>query len=204
MVVEKMSNETELKLLLAEEDHSRILAAPCLAGYAKSEQHLTNIYFDTPDHALNEARVAVRIREKNGRYIQTLKTQGESINGLSRRGEWEWPLAEPMLNVDKLQKVWSESLHGIDVAALRPVFRTDFTRQIIDVIWEGAEIELALDLGQVISEDKVAPISELELELKKGDESALLSLADELRKLADLTPGDFSKAERGYQLMDCE
>lgn len=199
-----MSNETELKLLLAEKDHGLILAAPCLAAFPRNEQHLANTYFDTPDHALNKARVALRIRKKNGQYVQTLKTQGESENGLSRRGEWEWQLTEPVLDVTKLQTVWPESLHSIDIASLEPVFRTDFIRQFSNVIWEDAEIELALDLGQVISEDKVAMISELELELKKGNESALLSLADELRKLVELIPGDISKAERGYQLIGCE
>ena len=199
-----MSNETELKLLLAEEDHGLILAAPCLATFPRNEQHLANTYFDTPDHVLNKARVALRIRKKNGHFIQTLKTQGESEDGLSRRGEWEWQLTEPVLDVTKLQTVWPESLHNIDIASLEPVFRTDFIRQFSNVIWENAEIELALDLGQVISEGKVAMISELELELKKGNESALLSLADELRKLVELIPSDISKAERGYQLIGCE
>ncbi len=195
-----MSNETELKLLLSEQDHSRILAAPCLMGFPKVELHLANTYFDTPEHVLSSARVALRIREKNGRYIQTFKTKGQSIKGLSRRGEWEWELEQPQLDLDKLADVWPHSLQAIDTSSLQPVFRTDFKRQVIDMIWEDAEIEVALDLGHVIVGDKTSLISELELELKGGNEAALHSLAKELQREAELVPGDISKAEQGYRL----
>ncbi len=195
-----MSNETELKLLLSEHDHSRLMAAPCLAGYPRVELHLSNTYFDTPEHALSDARVALRIREKNGRYIQTFKTKGQSIKGLSRRGEWEWDLDQPQLDLDKLADIWPQSLTAIDTTSLQPVFRTDFKRQVIDMIWDHAEIEVALDLGHVIVGDKTSLISELELELKSGNEAALHSLAKELQREADLIPGDISKAEQGYRL----
>ncbi len=195
-----MNNETELKLLLAPQDHSRILIAPCLAGYPRSTLHLVNTYFDTPERVLNSARVALRIREKNGRYIQTLKTKGESVCGLSHRGEWEWNLPSPALDIERLSVVLPEVLSGVDLTTLQPVFRTDFKRQVIDIVWQGAEIELALDLGEVIAGERTLPISELELELKSGDESSLYSLADALRQDVKLTSGDISKAEQGYRL----
>ncbi|CAM3431138.1 inorganic triphosphatase [Parendozoicomonas haliclonae] len=197
-----MSHETELKLRLSPDDHDRIIAAPCLSCHPRVTLQLTNTYYDTPDHDLNNARVALRIREKNGNYIQTLKTKGESVGGLSRRGEWEWYLDEPQLDLQKLNDVWPESLANLDKTLLQPVFRTDFRRQMVDIIWEGAEIEVALDLGDVIAGDKTSFISELELELKKGDEEALFSLAKELGTLAPLTPCDISKAEQGYRLAD--
>ena len=195
-----MSRETELKLLLAPEDHACILSAPCLAGQPVVTLHLSNTYFDTENQALNHARVALRIRKKKNTYIQTLKTKGESVGGLSHRGEWEWELPAPELDVEKLAGVWPSSLKGIDASSLKPVFSTDFERKVVDLVWEGAQIELALDHGQVIVGEKTSLISELELELKEGPESALISLADELRQCASLQPGDISKAEQGYRL----
>ncbi len=196
-----MSQETELKLLVAPDDHDAILSAPCLKSWPAVTLHLTNTYFDDASRSLNRERVALRIREINGQYIQTLKTKGQSVNGLSRRGEWEWILESPELDGNRLASVWPEALQGTDVSALEPVFRTDFERRVIDLEWEGAKIELALDHGYVIAGPKQAVISELELELKQGDEQALHSLAKELRLRVKLEPGDISKAERGYRLI---
>jgi inorganic triphosphatase YgiF len=69
----------------------------------------------------------------------------------------------------------------------------------------GAEIEAAIDQGDVLAvvdgENRRAPISEVELELKSGDEAALHALAAELGKqLSGLAPDNVSKAQRGYQL----
>ena len=88
-----MSQETELKLHIPPSQIpalSRILttAMPPEVGAIEpgGTTQLKNTYFDTPDQRLNQARVALRIRERNGQFIQTLKTQGESVNGLTRRG----------------------------------------------------------------------------------------------------------------------
>ncbi|MTI13607.1 CYTH domain-containing protein [Sansalvadorimonas verongulae] len=195
-----MGREIELKLSLAAADHGALLNAPCLAGQPVVTLHLANTYFDTPDAVLNQHRVALRVREKNGIYIQTLKTRGESVNGLSHRGEWEWQLEGPELDGRRLESVWPEALKGVDVSTLTPVFRTDFERKVIDFQWLGASIELALDKGHVVAGSRTQPISELELELKEGDETALISLAEELGRVIVLKPENISKAERGYRL----
>ena len=197
-----MSCEVELKLSLEAGDHEALLQASCLAGQPVATFHLANTYFDTPDVLLNRHRVALRVREKNGVYIQTLKTKGESVNGLSRRGEWEWQIEGPNLDGTRLTDVWPDSLGEVDTAALSPVFCTDFERKVIDIQWQGAQIELALDWGSVIAGNRTQPISEVELELKAGDESALTSFAQELGKVVPLKPENSSKAERGYRLAE--
>ncbi|MCL6269235.1 CYTH domain-containing protein [Sansalvadorimonas sp. 2012CJ34-2] len=196
-----MSSEVELKLLLTPEDHQSVLVTPCLAGKEVDIQHLDNTYFDTPGFDLMKNRAALRIRKKGDRYIQTLKTLGTSVDGLSRRGEWEWNLGEPVINEQELEKVWPENLQGIYSDSLRPVFQTDFERRVINLEWQGASIELALDDGWIITDSGRQRISELELELKSGPEAALHDLARVLGEGVDLTPCDISKAERGYQLV---
>ncbi|HCL37363.1 MAG TPA: CYTH domain-containing protein, partial [Marinobacter hydrocarbonoclasticus] len=42
---------------------------------------------------------ALRVRQAGDRYIQTLKTQGEFVNGAHRRQEWEWDLPGPDLDL---------------------------------------------------------------------------------------------------------
>jgi inorganic triphosphatase YgiF len=71
----------------------------CEAG---GQIELRNIYFDTPDFILNRQRMALRVRQKGSRFIQTLKTQGEFIDGGHRRMEWEWPLATAELDLSLL------------------------------------------------------------------------------------------------------
>ena len=111
-----MSFETELKLSLSENSISQLKTHSFWKKFAVEGPktfHLGNIYYDTADRALNQARVALRIREKNGEYFQTLKTKGESINGLTRRGEWEWSIPGNQLDFAGLSRVWPESLQGV-------------------------------------------------------------------------------------------
>ncbi len=198
--------ETELKLSLNEADLPHLLTHPLLAQGA-STQRLLNTYFDTPDLALQQRRMAVRERLAGDRWLLTVKTAGQSQNGLSRRQEWEGPTTPGALQFDRLV---DDAALAADLMALRPalhaLFCTDFERQRWVVTHAGAQIEVALDQGRIhvpgtaLSE----PLLELELELLSGPESALLSLADVLRQTPQgdltLTPSDTSKAQRGMAL----
>ena len=70
--------------------------------------------------------------------------------------------------------------------------------------FEGAEIELALDQGEVVSGASKTPICEVELELKAGPREALFSLARVLLQAAPLYLSFDSKASRGHALMSGE
>lgn len=199
-----MSFETELKLSLPENAISQLKTHSFWKKFTVEGPgtfHLGNIYYDTADMALNQARVALRIREKNGEYFQTLKTKGESINGLTRRGEWEWRIPEDQLDFSRLTEVWPESLQGVAPDQMQPLFATDFDRTTWLVEYNGARVEAALDQGLVKSGNAYSPICELELELIEGDESVLQQIADELGQTIQLTPSDQSKAEKGFELL---
>ncbi|WP_257275012.1 MULTISPECIES: inorganic triphosphatase [unclassified Endozoicomonas] len=201
-----MSTETELKLSLPQEQIPVLKTLPFWKKFTSSAPetfHLGNTYFDTASLTLNQARVALRIREKNGQFFQTLKTRGESINGLTRRGEWEWSIERPELDIAGLQKVWPEALGALTSKDLIPLFSTDFERTCWRVEWSEptARVEVALDYGHICSGDESSVICELELELVTGDENALQTIADQLAKAIDLKPADKSKAERGFELL---
>jgi inorganic triphosphatase YgiF len=198
--------ETELKLNLTAPDLPRLLAHPLLAN--SGEKHrLLNTYFDTPDLALQQARMAVRERLAGDQWLLTVKTAGHSSQGLSRRQEWEGPTTPGALQFDAL--VDDVALCSILMAmrpALQALFCTDFDRQRWIIAHAGARIEVALDQGRIhvpgtsLSE----PLLELELELLSGSESALWALADLLRQTPQgpiaLTSSDASKAQRGQAL----
>ncbi len=198
--------ETELKLSLSATELPHLLAHPLLATGADM-QRLLNTYFDTPDLALQQRRMAVRERLAGEQWLLTVKTAGQSQNGLSRRQEWEGPTTPGALQFDTLV---DDAALAQDLMALRPTLRalfcTDFERQRWVIALAGAQIEVALDQGRihVPGTDLSEPLLELELELLSGPEEALMALADLLRQTPQgpvtLTPSDASKAQRGMAL----
>lgn len=201
-----MGLETELKLSLPETQIDTVLGLSFWAEHALKSAtfHLTNTYFDTPDRALHHARIALRIRSREGAgTVQTLKTRGHSVNGLSTRGEWEWPLTTGELDIARLQALSLEALKGIPLDQLTPLFTTNFQRTCWQIDWPntGSRVEAALDRGLIQAAGRQASICELELELLEGDEQALRAIAQALSHRLSLTPSDKSKAERGFDLL---
>jgi inorganic triphosphatase YgiF len=74
-----------------------------------------NQYFDTPERDLAQAKVALRLRKDGDEVIQTLKTRGQSVAGLSVRNEYDWKLPKAKLDVKKLDgECWPEQLAELD------------------------------------------------------------------------------------------
>ena len=207
-----MGMEREIKLALpADQIDAATRWFVARTGTAGRPIALANIYFDTPALTLARSKSALRLRHTPDGWLQTFKTAGNASAGMHSRHEWEMPVAGEQLEIDAL-------LHACDeppvAAALRgaapdliELFRTNFTRTLWQVAHSGATVEAAIDQGDVIAEvdgeTRRAPILEVELELKSGDEAALHALADELRaKVPGLAPDDVSKAQRGYRLRE--
>lgn len=178
-------------------------------GEAGRPVELANIYFDTPQLALASSKSALRLRHTPDGWLQTFKTVGTAKDGLHSRHEWEMPVAGEKLEIDALLNACDEPSAADALRhaapALIALFRTDFTRTLWRVDVDGSDVEAAVDQGNVIAdvdgETRSTPISEVELELKSGDEAALHVLAAELGKqVAGLVPDDISKAQRGYRL----
>jgi triphosphatase len=195
-----------------------------LAGHAGRARTLVNIYFDTPEGALAQARGALRLRHTPDGWVQTLKFGGGARNGLHSRQEWEMPVASEKLEFDTLLAHCDDAAAASAVRSVasrvEPLFRTDFVRTLWMLDWQNAAIEAALDIGEVSAnvagETRRAPICEIELELKStpggvGVECAEASCAvagaalDALaaivqQRVPGVVPDDVSKAERGYRL----
>lgn len=113
-----MNKETEIKLRASRETLVALREHPLLKKRSKSgwERHeLFNQYYDTPARDLAGARVALRLRRDGEQHIQTLKSRGQSIAGLSERNEWDWPLDKPKLDLKKLDaQCWPAALAELD------------------------------------------------------------------------------------------
>lgn len=209
----RSSQEIELKLALPGADPAdlakRLAHLPLLARRKATQVRLHNVYFDTPEQALRQARVALRIRrvgsEAKPQWLQTLKMGGRGDSALSQRGEWEVPVPDATLDFHALQATpWSSiDPDGNMFEALAPSFSTVFDR----TIWvvrkrDGSVVEVALDLGQIEALHAKAPICELELELLAGSPLALFDIARQIAETTAVLPANASKAERGYSLTE--
>ncbi len=209
-----MAKETEIKLRTTPETLQALRTHPLLEVRRQGEWQsgpLLNQYFDTPARDLAGARVALRLRRDGEQVIQTLKSRGQSVSGLSERNEWDWYPAKAELDVSLLDdSCWPQALADLDKSLLQPVFTTDFQRTKALLRWEREadglveiiEVEAALDHGKVVAQDQEEVICELELEIRQGPAVALLELALALAGDVPLMPCDISKAERGYRLFD--
>ncbi len=183
-------HEIELKFSCRTEDLATVLAA-APAGDDETRE-LISVYFDTPDLVLQKAGASLRIREHKGRRIQTLKRG----RGLVRE-EHEAPI-ESLAPDPDLEPLPSMLPDG---AMLKPAFNVRVSRRQRTFRYRDAEIELALDQGEVTGGDQRRPICEVELELKSGPPSALFALAHELSAAAPIYLTFDSKAARGQALV---
>lgn len=206
-----MGIECELKLALSPSQHDDVARFFDERTGAGRPVELANVYFDTPGCALAKAKSALRLRHTPEQWLQTYKTLGKSVAGLSNRHEWELPVEGEALEIDALLTACDNDAARDALQRAAPnliaLFKTDVRRILWDIEREGSQIEVALDIGEITAEVdgkmRRAEISELELELKSGKESDLSMLAAELRgAFPELVPEDLSKAQRGYLLRE--
>lgn len=198
-----MADEVELKLALPKSAQRAFLRHPLLRqAAARHTTRLVNIYYDTPDLALRNHGIALRLRRQGKNWLQTVKCAGSSAAGLTTRPEWEEPYAgrfDFSQVDDKKTRDWLSKHKRQD--RLSPLFETNFIR----TTWRfeparGAVVLLMLDRGWVAAAGRREEISELEIELHSGRVEHIFQLASELAGKLPLAPALLSKAERGYRL----
>ena len=165
---------------------------------------LSTVYFDTPDQALAKRGIALRIRSIGRRRIQTLKLPAEGPGGLQVQREIETPVSGDRPELDliadlRLRRLFADG--GI-AEGLAPLFVTEFERTAWPLRFDGSQIELAFDRGEIRGGSARHALSEIELELKEGRPEHLFELALALHEVLPITLGKATKAARGYALLD--
>jgi len=134
-------------------------------------------YFDTPDLALHRAgsRCASAIAHGNS-YVQNVKAPAPAGSRF-RRQEWEWPVAGEPAGVRMLSGVpgLPPLLAGSE-ARLRPVFRTRSRAPSISCRRPPAPRSNSRSTMHSRVQRRSEPLSELEIELKRGPEEVLYRL----------------------------
>ncbi|MEE9587944.1 MAG: CHAD domain-containing protein [Hyphomicrobiaceae bacterium] len=202
--------EIELKLELTGEELERIRAKRILRELTVGRpviRTLRSIYFDTPDHALRNARMSLRVRRVANSWLQTAKAETGVRFGLSKPIEVETYVSgpHPDLDIPAQQAVLGRIKALIGDQALMRVFETVVRRTTRQLHGRcGSRIEMALDHGTISANGNSSNICEVELELKSGETSALYDLVDELFSGESVRFSTSSKAERGYRVASGE
>ncbi|WP_284272397.1 CYTH and CHAD domain-containing protein [Bradyrhizobium iriomotense] len=194
--------ELELKLLVDADRLATFGDAPIIAANARNKgtrKHLKAVYYDTPKRALRRNGLSFRVRQSGARFTQTVKA--EFGNDPLRRGEWEAsvPSAAPDVAL-ALPFIPDQLRTDLERRPLEAVFTTDIHRHQRIVDLPSGTVEIAFDHGVLKSGDRSMPVSEIELELKSGNPSAIYELALRLTEHGPIKPSIHSKAARGFDL----
>lgn len=220
------NNNTEIEIKLSCPQNFNDIFAKNLNNFGtfeviKNEQiNCLNTYFDTKNFDLKQQKTALRFRKMHNiksnqnNYFLTIKSSNliDNQRGLSNRKEFNLKVFTENINLqnhnDFLAKYIPNFLQVIP--NLQAMFYTNFLRNTHLINYETLQIEIAIDNGKIYSDlitTKIYEISEIEMEIIKGDNVDLLNkFADNLsnyfaqQKNIILTPLNDSKAKRGYSL----
>lgn len=198
-----MQTEIEIKFFVARDIQAKLSnLLNSLEIKESSQQQLGNVYFDTPTLALRQLEMGLRIRRCDDFAEQTIKCRGQVVGGLHARPEYNAPVSGDLPTLSTFpDEIWPTLTERDHIQQqLVAQFRTDFLRRHWLIVFEGTEIELAWDQGEIVGSQGSTTINELELELKSGATAALFALAQRLARIGGLRLGAQSKAQRGYRL----
>jgi inorganic triphosphatase YgiF len=199
-------SEIELKFVIDETMAGRLWARAkelkLLSGSRKTST-LRSIYLDTPEHALKDAGIALRLRRVGRRWTQTVKIKAKLHGGLSQVDELENPAPGGLLCLEAIPdaSVRDEIIRRVNGSPLQPVCETVMKRAACELsLGEGTRAELAIDVGEIRADGRSAELREAEIELVEGSPAGLFDIADALFPDGGLRFSRVSKAARGYLL----
>jgi triphosphatase len=194
--------EIEVKLELPPASLPRFKKIPLLRAQKGRPKTATevSVYFDTDTHKLHKKGMMLRVRRSGDRYVQTIKSAGNS--GPFTRNEWESDIdgRAPDLHLAQ-DTALAPLLSGKFRRQLKPVFETRVRRTTYPLSSGNSDIALTLDKGKIASGRNSRPLCEIELELKRGDEAELFKVARELTHVLPAQLALKSKSERGYEML---
>lgn len=203
MNASQFQKEVEVKLELPPASlpsikKARLLKAPKVVPSRSTE---VSVYFDTDRQTLRKNGLMLRVRRIGRRHIQTIKASGNLAP--FERNEWEVEIAgnEPDLNLatdSPLERLLCKGLSR----QLKPIFETRVKRTVYQLADDARTIALMVDQGRINTGGRSLPLSEIELELKRGTVAELFDVTRELIRTLPARLALKSKAERGYELID--
>lgn len=182
----------------------------------KRQEQQRNSFFDTRTRALGAARLALRRRSVDGQALTTwtLKSDGQTLRGIATRPEIELQLREdtpPVIALGALSQAArqrgaaplaeevGDAMRASPPPLAEPFLEMVTQRRIVDLRdAAGSELELALDSVCLAGHPGYGE-QEIEVELRRGEESALEVARDAISKLGRVEDGQGSKLTRALE-----
>ncbi|MEM9371013.1 MAG: CHAD domain-containing protein [Pseudomonadota bacterium] len=197
--------EIELKLQLDAASEKRVRRhswSGAFHGSRPMTRGIHTIYFDTADHRLAHSGIALRLRKTGQSWVQTVKLGRDFRLGLSDATEHCCAAPGGRLDLGGIPDRTARDavLANLSGSVLGPVFATRIRRTSRLVRLPGSVIEIAIDVGEIATDDATEPLRELELELIDGDPSQIFIVLKQLFPEGQLALSFCSKADRGFAL----
>jgi inorganic triphosphatase YgiF len=195
--------ELELKFSGAPADIAALPDARVLHAVAAGPggwARLESAYFDTADGALGLQGISLRVRDRGGRRIQTVKQS--TAAGAVVREEYETEIvsgdAFPMLTGEAFIDEMLQSARG----RLQQIAEIAIDRWTQPARYEGSRFEIAVDHGAARAGGAATPIAQLEIEFEDGQMAHLFDLARLIAENAALRLTTRTKLETAQALAD--
>lgn len=167
-------------------------------------------YHDTPSGALSRHGVSLRLRQEDGRWIQTVKVSDER----GTAGRWEHevllrtgaepgvaPVVDPALHAGTAAGQALQRVLNTHAEPLEERYRTEVERRACVLAAGKARISVTLDQGVLYSGTKRQPIIEMEFELQQGTAQALATVCRTWIERHGVWLAHESKAMQGERLL---
>jgi len=193
--------EIEIKLDIDPADASQLAELSTFSSEADHQRQIS-VYFDTPKSKLRRSGWVLRVRQVDGRFVQTIKRSGASPIPIERE-EWEDEVGALEPDLKAIAKTpLSDVVTSRQFRQLAAVCRCDVDRATRTIANGQSRFELTYDEGLIEAHEACEPIHEVELELKDGDLAELLASARKIVRQAPVKIGVMAKSERGFALAD--
>lgn len=200
------NTEIELKLLINEDNLQKLLKLELMQNSiqqdSKTVRRLRTSYYDTNDMLLKAKGIAYRVRDKgDGTFEATVKMSYKKSSGLSERMELNIPLTENKAMLTGFKELGLPyDLADIVPNGVECLFTVDVERISYLLQYKNTLIELAIDKGFVIADDKKDIIDEIEFEIKEGETSELIEFVSSLGNVIPMQTEPMSKYAKGLRL----
>lgn len=199
--------EFELKLEIPAGKLAAVQAA--VGAEPTTRLKLRALYIDTPDRVLARHGIALRLRQENGRWVQTCKAPGrgpverlEHNVSVDAGGDDAPPPDVGRHDGTPLGEKLRAALGQATDPRWAVVFETDVDRVLREVRQGASTLELALDEGRILAQGREHVVRELEIELKDGLPQDAVRFARHWAARHGLWLSTISKAQRGRLLAE--
>jgi triphosphatase len=164
---------------------------------------LRSVYFDTFAGDLRKEQMFLRVRKARNTHVMGLNRSGPLDDGTLSTGQIDVRVSSLTPTITLFgEEIAAELSRVINGHLLERKFESQIKRRLFCLNLARSLIEVAFDEGFILAGDRRQPLTEIGLELKAGEETALYDFAVHLADALPIRLEIMSEAERGFLLAE--